>query len=82
MQRINFNIRFYAINFSGILFFYFISKSLGNIFYLLLRRPKAIQTFRMRRLLYLQRLHDIALAKCKENNIDPEKCYINWWIDY
>jgi len=30
----------------------------------------------------LQRLHDIALAKCKENNIDPEKCYINWWIDY
>jgi len=30
----------------------------------------------------LQRLHDIALAKCKENNIEPEKCYINWWIDY
>ncbi|MCL1966674.1 MAG: hypothetical protein FWF67_02195 [Fibromonadales bacterium] len=29
----------------------------------------------------LQRLHDIALAKCKENNIKPEKCYINWWID-
>jgi len=30
----------------------------------------------------LQRLHDITLAKCKENNIEPEKCYINWWIDY
>jgi len=30
----------------------------------------------------LQRLNDIALEKCKENNIEPEKCYINWWIDY
>jgi hypothetical protein len=30
----------------------------------------------------LQRLHDIVLEKCNENNIEPEKCYINWWIDY
>jgi hypothetical protein len=29
----------------------------------------------------LQRLHDIALAKCKEKNIEPGKCYINWGID-
>jgi hypothetical protein len=30
----------------------------------------------------LQRLHDIAMEKCNENNINPEKLYINWWIDY
>jgi hypothetical protein len=30
----------------------------------------------------LQRLHDIAMEKCKENNISPENLYINWWIDY
>jgi len=30
----------------------------------------------------LQMLHDIALSKCEENNIEPEKCYIKWWIDY
>jgi len=30
----------------------------------------------------LQLLHDIALSKCEENNIEPEKCYIKWWIDF
>ena len=30
----------------------------------------------------LQKLHDIAIEKCNEKNIDPDKCYINWWIDY
>jgi hypothetical protein len=29
----------------------------------------------------LQRLHDIALEKCNENNINPEILYINWWIN-
>jgi hypothetical protein len=29
----------------------------------------------------LQKLHDIALERCNESNIEPEKCYINWWID-
>ena len=29
----------------------------------------------------LQMLHDIAMKKCNENNIDPEKCYIKWWIN-
>jgi hypothetical protein len=30
----------------------------------------------------LQKLHDIAMEKCKENNISPENLYINWWINY
>jgi hypothetical protein len=30
----------------------------------------------------LQSLHDIAMEKCKENDISPENLYINWWIDY
>jgi Na+/phosphate symporter len=30
----------------------------------------------------LQSLHDIAMEKCKENNINPENLYINWWINY
>jgi hypothetical protein len=29
----------------------------------------------------LQKLHDIALERCNESSIEPEKCYINWWID-
>jgi hypothetical protein len=29
----------------------------------------------------LQRLYDIAVEKCNENNISPENLYINWWID-
>ncbi|MDR2580715.1 MAG: hypothetical protein LBC85_06960 [Fibromonadaceae bacterium] len=29
----------------------------------------------------LRRLHGIAMAKCKESNVEPEKCYIEWWID-
>ena len=29
----------------------------------------------------LQELHDIAMKKCNENNINPEKCYITWCID-
>ena len=28
----------------------------------------------------LHKLHSIAIEKCNENNIEPEKCYINWWI--
>ena len=28
----------------------------------------------------LQKLHDIAMEKCNEKNINPEKCYIRWWI--
>jgi hypothetical protein len=30
----------------------------------------------------LQSLHDIAMEKCRENNISPENLYINWWISY
>jgi uncharacterized Fe-S radical SAM superfamily protein PflX len=29
----------------------------------------------------LQRLYDIAIEKCNENNINPENLYINWWIN-
>ena len=28
----------------------------------------------------LQKLHDTAMEKCSENNINTEKCYINWCI--
>jgi len=29
----------------------------------------------------LQRMHDIAIEKCKEHNISPENLYIKWWTD-
>ena len=29
----------------------------------------------------LQRLHDLAMEKCSLNNLDPEKCYLAWWIN-
>lgn len=30
----------------------------------------------------LQRLHDLAMSQCREHSLDPEKCYLMWWIDY
>jgi len=29
----------------------------------------------------LQRLYDIAMENCKKNNLNPEKCYLVWWIN-
>ena len=30
----------------------------------------------------LQRLNDFVIKKCNKKNIDPKKCYINWWISF
>ena len=30
----------------------------------------------------LQSLKDAVIEKCKERNINPEKCYIVWWLDF
>jgi len=33
-------------------------------------------------ILNLQCLHDLAMKKCKLNNLSPERCYIVWWISW
>jgi hypothetical protein len=29
----------------------------------------------------LQYLYDLIMEKCSQNNLEPEKCYLAWWID-
>jgi hypothetical protein len=30
----------------------------------------------------LQWLYDLSMEKCTELNLNPEKCYVVWWINY